>query len=176
MAVSRPSLATFPALRAWQRRALVEYLRRREEDFLAVATPGAGKTTFRPPDRGRAALGRHGRGTHGGDAHRAPEEPVGGRGPPRWASSWTPPSATRNIHSTSDFHGAVITYARSAWPRWCNRPGPWPDRPWSSWTRSITPATHGPGATASSRPSSPPYVVSCSPVRRFAPMRTRSRS
>ena len=41
-----PSLEVFPALRAWQRRALVEYLRRRSEDFLAVATPGAGKTTF----------------------------------------------------------------------------------------------------------------------------------
>ncbi len=33
-------------LRAWQRRALVEYLRRAPRDFLAVATPGAGKTTF----------------------------------------------------------------------------------------------------------------------------------
>jgi superfamily II DNA or RNA helicase len=35
-----------PALRAWQRRALVAYLQRRPVDFLAVATPGAGKTTF----------------------------------------------------------------------------------------------------------------------------------
>jgi superfamily II DNA or RNA helicase len=35
-----------PPLRTWQRRALVEYLRRRDKDFLAVATPGAGKTTF----------------------------------------------------------------------------------------------------------------------------------
>jgi superfamily II DNA or RNA helicase len=35
-----------PALRAWQRRALVAYLQRRPTDFLAVATPGAGKTTF----------------------------------------------------------------------------------------------------------------------------------
>ena len=40
------ALDAFPPLRAWQRRALVEYLRRRDEDFLAVATPGAGKTTF----------------------------------------------------------------------------------------------------------------------------------
>ncbi len=37
---------SFPPLRAWQRKALVEYLRRRTDDFLAVATPGAGKTTF----------------------------------------------------------------------------------------------------------------------------------
>ena len=34
------------ALRTWQRRALTEYLRRRPGDFLAVATPGAGKTAF----------------------------------------------------------------------------------------------------------------------------------
>src|SRR6266542_5812680 len=42
----RPVLEAGPSLRSWQRRALVEYLRRRAEDFLAVATPGAGKTTF----------------------------------------------------------------------------------------------------------------------------------
>ena len=35
-----------PPLRAWQRRALTSYLLRRPRDFLAVATPGAGKTTF----------------------------------------------------------------------------------------------------------------------------------
>jgi superfamily II DNA or RNA helicase len=33
-------------LRAWQRRALARYLNARPRDFLAVATPGAGKTTF----------------------------------------------------------------------------------------------------------------------------------
>lgn len=35
-----------PPLRAWQRRALTRYLARGPKDFLAVATPGAGKTTF----------------------------------------------------------------------------------------------------------------------------------
>ncbi|MGW4370030.1 DEAD/DEAH box helicase [Nocardia takedensis] len=34
------------ALRAWQRRALTKYLTTKPRDFLAVATPGAGKTTF----------------------------------------------------------------------------------------------------------------------------------
>ncbi|CAM3630835.1 DEAD/DEAH box helicase [Smaragdicoccus niigatensis] len=34
------------SLRAWQRRALTRYLATRPRDFLAVATPGAGKTTF----------------------------------------------------------------------------------------------------------------------------------
>ncbi|QRP43943.1 DEAD/DEAH box helicase [Amycolatopsis sp. FDAARGOS 1241] len=33
-------------LRAWQRRALTKYLATRPQDFLAVATPGAGKTVF----------------------------------------------------------------------------------------------------------------------------------
>ncbi|MEE2032405.1 DEAD/DEAH box helicase [Rhodococcus chondri] len=33
-------------LRAWQRRALTKYLATKPRDFLAVATPGAGKTTF----------------------------------------------------------------------------------------------------------------------------------
>ncbi|HYT09216.1 MAG TPA: DEAD/DEAH box helicase [Mycobacteriales bacterium] len=35
-----------PPLRTWQRRALSAYLLRRPGDFLAVATPGAGKTAF----------------------------------------------------------------------------------------------------------------------------------
>lgn len=34
------------SLRAWQRTALRKYLMARPKDFLAVATPGAGKTTF----------------------------------------------------------------------------------------------------------------------------------
>ncbi|HEV2343340.1 MAG TPA: DEAD/DEAH box helicase [Actinocrinis sp.] len=33
-------------MRAWQQAALAEYVRREPRDFLAVATPGAGKTTF----------------------------------------------------------------------------------------------------------------------------------
>jgi superfamily II DNA or RNA helicase len=35
-----------PPLRSWQRRALTRYLTMKPRDFLAVATPGAGKTTF----------------------------------------------------------------------------------------------------------------------------------
>ncbi|GAC68907.1 DEAD/DEAH box helicase [Gordonia soli] len=40
------SVSAGPPLRAWQRRALTKYLTRKPTDFLAVATPGAGKTTF----------------------------------------------------------------------------------------------------------------------------------
>jgi superfamily II DNA or RNA helicase len=42
----RAPWGTAPALRAWQQGALEEYFRREPRDFLAVATPGAGKTTF----------------------------------------------------------------------------------------------------------------------------------
>src|SRR5690606_35402489 len=38
--------ATARPLRAWQRRALTKYLATNPRDFLAVATPGAGKTVF----------------------------------------------------------------------------------------------------------------------------------
>jgi superfamily II DNA or RNA helicase len=50
--VSRPAETAVVAtssrrpLRAWQRRALTHYLATGPADFLAVATPGAGKTTF----------------------------------------------------------------------------------------------------------------------------------
>ncbi len=38
--------STARPLRAWQRRALTKYLTTKPKDFLAVATPGAGKTVF----------------------------------------------------------------------------------------------------------------------------------
>ena len=41
-----PDTPVAAPLRAWQRAALVKYLRSNPRDFLAVATPGAGKTTF----------------------------------------------------------------------------------------------------------------------------------
>lgn len=41
----QPSAESRP-LRAWQRRAIARYLARRPTNFLAVATPGAGKTVF----------------------------------------------------------------------------------------------------------------------------------
>ncbi len=42
----RAAWGTAPSLRAWQTAALADYIRRDPRDFLAVATPGAGKTTF----------------------------------------------------------------------------------------------------------------------------------
>src|SRR4051794_32927815 len=43
---ARAPWGTAGALRAWQEAALDAYLRRQPRDFLAVATPGAGKTTY----------------------------------------------------------------------------------------------------------------------------------
>ncbi len=42
----RAAWGTAPSLRAWQNAALTAYFERNPRDFLAVATPGAGKTTF----------------------------------------------------------------------------------------------------------------------------------
>jgi superfamily II DNA or RNA helicase len=42
----RAAWGTAPSLRAWQTAALQKYLAETPRDFLAVATPGAGKTTF----------------------------------------------------------------------------------------------------------------------------------
>lgn len=43
---SRAPWGTAGKLRAWQAEALADYLRSTPQDYLAVATPGAGKTTF----------------------------------------------------------------------------------------------------------------------------------
>jgi superfamily II DNA or RNA helicase len=42
----RAAWGTAPSLRAWQAEAMERYLSRLPRDFLTVATPGAGKTTF----------------------------------------------------------------------------------------------------------------------------------
>ena len=42
----RAAWGTAPLLRAWQQSAMERYLAANPRDFLAVATPGAGKTTF----------------------------------------------------------------------------------------------------------------------------------
>ena len=42
----RAAWGTAPKLRQWQQEALEKYLETGPQDFLAVATPGAGKTTF----------------------------------------------------------------------------------------------------------------------------------
>jgi superfamily II DNA or RNA helicase len=107
----RLALEDFPPLRAWQRKAMVEYLRRRTDDFMAVATPGAGKTTFAL----RIAAELLVDGTVEAVTVVAPTEHLKNQ----WAAAAARvgiqlDSAFRNadIHSSSDFHGAVVTYAQ----------------------------------------------------------------
>ncbi|GAA2708401.1 DEAD/DEAH box helicase [Micromonospora olivasterospora] len=111
MAARTPVLETFPPLRSWQRKALVEYLRRRAEDFTAVATPGAGKTTFAL----RIAAELLADGTVEAVTVVAPTEHL----KTQWAESAARvgiqlDAAFRNadLHSAADFHGAVVTYAQ----------------------------------------------------------------
>jgi len=106
-----PRVAEFPELRSWQRRALVEYLRRRDQDFLAVATPGAGKTTFAL----RVAAELLADGTVEAVTVVAPTEHL----KTQWAAAAAAvgihlDAAFRNadVHSAADFHGAVVTYAQ----------------------------------------------------------------
>jgi superfamily II DNA or RNA helicase len=109
--VAKPSLETFPPLRAWQRKAMVDYLRRRSDDFMAVATPGAGKTTFAL----RIAAELLNDGTVDAVTVVAPTEHL----KTQWARSAAQvgiqlDAAFRNadLHSSADFHGAVVTYAQ----------------------------------------------------------------
>jgi superfamily II DNA or RNA helicase len=111
VAATRPNLATFPPLRAWQRRALVEYLRRRGPDFPAVATPGAGKTTFAL----RIAAELLADGTVESVTVVTPTEHLKAQ----WAQAASavglpldPTFRNADLHTTSDFRGAVVTYAQ----------------------------------------------------------------
>ncbi|HCT78413.1 MAG TPA: hypothetical protein DGT23_17915 [Micromonosporaceae bacterium] len=108
---SRLVLESFPPLRAWQRKALFEYLRGRSPDFLAVATPGAGKTTFALRIAAELLRDR----TIDAVTVVAPTEHL----KLQWAQAGARvgiqlDSAFRNadVHVTSDFHGAVVTYAQ----------------------------------------------------------------
>ncbi|MFI5491205.1 DEAD/DEAH box helicase [Actinoplanes sp. NPDC051859] len=106
-----PNLETFPALRDWQRKALVRYLRKRSADFMAVATPGAGKTTFAL----RIAAELLCDGTIEAVTVVCPTEHL----KTQWSQAAARvgiqlDSAFRNsdVHSSRDFHGAVLTYAQ----------------------------------------------------------------
>lgn len=109
---ARPLLTDpFPSLRGWQRKALVEYLRRRSVDFLAVATPGAGKTTFALRVAAELLADR----TVEAVTVVAPTEHL----KTQWAEAAARvgiqlDAAFRNadIHTSTDFHGVVITYAQ----------------------------------------------------------------
>ncbi|WP_432987091.1 DEAD/DEAH box helicase [Dactylosporangium sp. CA-233914] len=107
----RPVVQQGQTLRVWQRKALMEYLRGKREDFLAVATPGAGKTTFAL----RVALELFADGTIDNLTVVTPTEHL----KTQWAQAAAQvgidlDAGFRNsdVHAASDFHGTVVTYAQ----------------------------------------------------------------
>jgi superfamily II DNA or RNA helicase len=101
------------ALRGWQRRAMVRYLTARPRDFLAVATPGSGKTTF--------ALRIAGELLADGTVERltivVPTEHL----KTQWAQaaagiglSLDPKFSNSSAQNSDEYHGVVVTYAQVA--------------------------------------------------------------
>ncbi|BBZ06126.1 hypothetical protein MDOR_02950 [Mycolicibacterium doricum] len=101
------------ALRGWQRRALVRYLAAKPRDFLAVATPGAGKTAF--------ALRIAGELLADGTVERVtvvvPTEHL----KIQWALAASrvgialdPKFSNSSAQTSSEYHGVVVTYAQVA--------------------------------------------------------------
>lgn len=101
------------ALRGWQRRALVKYLAAQPRDFLAVATPGSGKTTFAL----RIAAELLAEGTVDKVTVVVPTEHL----KVQWAQAAArsgialdPRFSNANAQTSSEYHGVVVTYAQVA--------------------------------------------------------------
>lgn len=101
------------ALRGWQRRALVRYLTGKPRDFLMVATPGAGKTTFALRIAAELLADR----TVEAVTVVVPTEHL--------KNQWALSAATAGIaldpqfsnaaaHTSAEYHGVVVTYAQVA--------------------------------------------------------------
>ncbi len=109
----RAPWGTAAKLRAWQQRALDQYLAQDPRDFLAVATPGAGKTTFAL----RVATELLGRGEIARVTVVAPTEHL----KRQWADAAHRVGISidpefKNAHGTHgrDFDGVALTYAQVA--------------------------------------------------------------
>jgi superfamily II DNA or RNA helicase len=101
------------ALRGWQRRAMVRYLGAKPRDFLAVATPGSGKTTFAL----RIAAELLADGTVERVTVVVPTEHL----KTQWASAAAnvglaldPKFSNSSAHHSDEYHGVVVTYAQVA--------------------------------------------------------------
>jgi superfamily II DNA or RNA helicase len=106
----RAPWGTAAKLRAWQAEALAAYLQAQPRDFLAVATPGAGKTTFAL----RVAAELLGRGIVRQLTIVAPTEHL----KTQWAEAAArvgidiDPGFSNAVGGTSrDYHGIAVTYA-----------------------------------------------------------------
>jgi len=109
----RAAWGTADKLRAWQAAALDRYLRSEQRDFLAVATPGAGKTTFAL----RVAVELIGRGVIEAVTVVAPTEHL----KTQWADAagrvgiHLDPRFSNSVAATSaDYDGVALTYAQVA--------------------------------------------------------------
>lgn len=140
-------------MRAWQADALSHYLRSTPRDFLAVATPGAGKTTYAL----RLATELFGRGVISRVTVVTPTEHlktqwvdaasrVGIRIDPRFTNA-----AGRH---GKEYGGVAVTYAQVSSKPLLHRARTKAGPPWSSLTRSTTAATTCRGAMRSARLSS----------------------
>jgi superfamily II DNA or RNA helicase len=101
------------ALRSWQRRALVRYLAAQPRDFLAVATPGSGKTAFALRVAGELLT----EGTVEQITVVVPTEHL----KTQWALAAArvgialdPKFSNSAAHTSSEYHGVVVTYAQVA--------------------------------------------------------------
>ncbi|MFV0495885.1 DEAD/DEAH box helicase [Mycobacterium sp.] len=109
---------TFPAvngipLRGWQRRALVKYLGSQPRDFLAVATPGSGKTAFAL----RIAVELLGQRTVEQVTVVVPTDHLKSQwalAAARAGVSLDPKFSNSNPRTSPEFHGIVVTYAQVA--------------------------------------------------------------
>ncbi|MGB0875661.1 MAG: DEAD/DEAH box helicase [Mycobacterium sp.] len=101
------------ALRGWQRRALVKYLAARPRDFLAVATPGAGKTAFAL----RVITELLTEGAIETVTVVVPTEHLKiqwARAAAQHGIALDPKFSNSNSQNSSEYHGVVVTYAQVA--------------------------------------------------------------
>ena len=101
------------ALRGWQRRALVKYLSAAPRDFLAVATPGSGKTTFAL----RVVAELLAEGTVEAVTVVVPTEHLKiqwAQAAARLGIALDPRFSNSNSQTSSEYHGVVVTYAQVA--------------------------------------------------------------
>jgi superfamily II DNA or RNA helicase len=101
------------ALRGWQRRALVRYLTTKPQDFLLVATPGAGKTAFALRIAAELLADR----SIDTITVVVPTEHL----KTQWAQAAAgdgialdPKFRNSAAHTSSEYHGIVVTYAQVA--------------------------------------------------------------
>lgn len=109
----RAAWGTAAKLRAWQQAALTAYLQADPRDFLAVATPGAGKTTYAL----RLATELLGRGTISAVTIVAPTEHL----KTQWADAAAkvglhidPKFSNSSARHSSEYDGVALTYAQVA--------------------------------------------------------------